>query len=528
MGRRTSATQNNWESEQLLEDSTLVSKQIRRIPIVLYTLHVLLLLISICLFVLSSHRFAKLLERDCSSGPFNDKVFDESLRMIRVERTQLHGEFEIKSKFKGHPAKELDDAWDQISMGTRLFPNILSISHLFSTGGVFGIDENELKRINRSSATLAKFPQSMGGGYMTSLQVHHQLHCLNMIRKTTYLGYYKDDAMFRGRSQEVIDEHKDHCIDIIRQILMCAGDVNPINYYWKEGRKDPMPKFSMQHTCRRFDDIEAWTVKKVAESSGQPRASVDEPFLPRKYGQPNSGVVNKRKQFFVMLQPATIGLLTIICLALTIRLHNTEPRFKYEVYSPAKSVVSYENRVFTSGFGHERTEYQGPPSPERNALWDDLYGCKFIAVSTTEVSDNLSSQVGISRIARPSAAQLVNRTVPIPGDPGHYVVELNVFHQLHCLNMIRKRLYSTEEYPPDHELMGIEHLEHCYDALRQSLMCMADITPLPWKWVEAENKAMEVAQVAHTCKNFEAIKSWAQENRVVHFDRHVYVPDDLD
>lgn len=85
MGRRTSATQNNWESEQLLEDSTLVSKQIRRIPIVLYTLHVLLLLISICLFVLSSHRFAKLLERDCSSGPFNDKVFDGMAEVLQIE-----------------------------------------------------------------------------------------------------------------------------------------------------------------------------------------------------------------------------------------------------------------------------------------------------------------------------------------------------------------------------------------------------------------------------------------------------------
>lgn len=116
-------------------------------------------------------------------------------------------------------------------------------------------------------------------------------------------------------------------------------------------------------------------------------------------------------------------------------------------------MVSYENRVFTSGFGHERTEYQGPPSPERNALWDDLYGCKFIAVSTTEVSDNLSSQVGISRIARPSAAQLVNRTVPIPGDPGHYVVELNVFHQLHCL-------VSHQSHWAGLILLTIPNLEH--------------------------------------------------------------------
>ncbi|ODA76940.1 hypothetical protein RJ55_07456 [Drechmeria coniospora] len=96
------------------------------------------------------------------------------------------------------------------------------------------------------------------------------------------------------------------------------------------------------------------------------------------------------------------------------------------------------------------------------------------------------------------------------------------------VNMLRKRLYSKQDYAPDHELMGIEHLEHCYDALRQSLMCSADITPLPWQWVEAAQESKEVAQVAHTCRDFDAIKTWAKEREVVHFDRKTYVPDDLD
>jgi hypothetical protein len=29
--------------------------------------------------------------------------------------------------------------------------------------------------------------------------------------------------------------------------------------------------------------------------------------------------------------------------------------------------------------------------------------------------------------------QLPNRTAPIPGDEDHYIVGLDVFHQLHCL-----------------------------------------------------------------------------------------------
>jgi hypothetical protein len=94
--------------------------------------------------------------------------------------------------------------------------------------------------------------------------------------------------------------------------------------------------------------------------------------------------------------------------------------------------------------------------------------------------------------------------------------------------MLRKRIWSTETFAPDHELMGIEHLSHCLDALRQSLMCSADITPLPWTWDEEAGEAKEVADVQHSCRDFGKIWEWAKNNKVDHFDRKVFVEDDLD
>lgn len=54
--------------------------------------------------------------------------------------------------------------------------------------------------------------------------------------------------------------------------------------------------------------------------------------------------------------------------------------------------------------------------------------------------------VGISEIPYSAARQLPNATEWIPGSDNQYLVELDVFHQLHCLNSIRKTFFP-ERYP---------------------------------------------------------------------------------
>jgi hypothetical protein len=93
--------------------------------------------------------------------------------------------------------------------------------------------------------------------------------------------------------------------------------------------------------------------------------------------------------------------------------------------------------------------------------------------------------------------------------------------------MVRKRVWSTEVYLPEDELMGIEHIDHCIDTIRQSLMCAVDVTPLPFVWVERDQRVKEVAAVIHTCRDFDAIKDWAQEHHIKKFDRTKHVHDDL-
>ena len=40
---------------------------------------------------------------------------------------------------------------------------------------------------------------------------------------------------------------------------------------------------------------------------------------------------------------------------------------------------------------------------------------------------------GPSQISRAEADRLPKKTLPIPDDPDHYIVQLSVLHNLHCL-----------------------------------------------------------------------------------------------
>jgi hypothetical protein len=56
--------------------------------------------------------------------------------------------------------------------------------------------------------------------------------------------------------------------------------------------------------------------------------------------------------------------------------------------------------------------------------------------------------VGVTWIGAEAASKIPNATRPLPDDPDRYIVELDVFHQIHCLNSVRKALYR-ERYKND-------------------------------------------------------------------------------
>jgi len=49
-----------------------------------------------------------------------------------------------------------------------------------------------------------------------------------------------------------------------------------------------------------------------------------------------------------------------------------------------------------------------------------------------------------SKITAAEAMKLESKTLTVPGQPNDYLIQLEVFHQLHCLNSIRQALWLPE------------------------------------------------------------------------------------
>ncbi|KAJ7840997.1 hypothetical protein B0H13DRAFT_1731986 [Mycena leptocephala] len=181
--------------------------------------------------------------------------------------------------------------------------------------------------------------------------------------------------------------------------------------------------------------------------------------------------------------------------------------------APAQHVVEDIVQVYAGGFGDDKTSFQIPSSPALDDAWDALY------------------QHGISRIPKSVAAQIPNMTSPIPGDPGFYIAELDVYHELHCLNTIRKALDPM--YYPEWDTTKVQyardHISHCVEWIRSSIMCHSDISVVVWQWDARANYTMPRTNVPHTCRNFDAIQEWARENSLEgDFDFTVHVEYDLE
>ncbi|TDZ21045.1 Cyclochlorotine biosynthesis protein O [Colletotrichum orbiculare MAFF 240422] len=160
---------------------------------------------------------------------------------------KFNGSVFFSSPYKGPPSDTVDSAWHQIT-------------HM----GAFSLTEEEILKIGKDPEIAVRLPQELGGQYMGTLEVFHQLHCLNLLWQATHFEYYHELGDAIGTQKEkALRNHLDHCVDILRQNLQCTSDLGVLTYAWVDGRDDPWPDFSTQHKCRNFEKVVDWGNKRT-------------------------------------------------------------------------------------------------------------------------------------------------------------------------------------------------------------------------------------------------------------------------
>lgn len=90
----------------------------------------------------------------------------------------------------------------------------------------------------------------------------HQLHCLYHLRM---LIYAEKPEVYYGRDSTVDEQaaHTDHCIDHLRQAIMCTGSAEIITFR-RDSKNRIMPNFDGPRVCRRFEPLREWAEENKA------------------------------------------------------------------------------------------------------------------------------------------------------------------------------------------------------------------------------------------------------------------------
>lgn len=192
------------------------------------------------------------------------------------------------------------------------------------------------------------------------------------------------------------------------------------------------------------------------------------------------------------------------------------------------------------------------PSPEVDEAWELFSGDIFLTTYPT------------IRDAGRSLSKSIHFPPSADGEAGKYLATWDVFHQIHCLNWLRKAT-NWEYYYGDHKPGPVykTHQKHCIHMILQSLMCSADVDMITFEWMEGHdsrvddlvgdhdekmqghdhdnpfekrahaNQAAIPAANFHVhkmCRNFPALVEWAKKNKEddpTETRRKLTVPDDV-
>ena len=144
-------------------------------------------------------------------SPADDLPFDGALSF---STSQPGADAWKNSIFCGAPSRDSNTAWDRLQQvrGVAVAPGEASRINLPTTGLWAG---------NGTTATL--------------LGVQHNLHCIRFVRQVLYPSYYYPNQTVAEREERIT--HAGHCLEALRQSVMCTPDLTPRSVLWEDDEK---------------------------------------------------------------------------------------------------------------------------------------------------------------------------------------------------------------------------------------------------------------------------------------------------
>ncbi|CAG7922007.1 unnamed protein product [Penicillium olsonii] len=160
----------------------------------------------------------------------------------------FNGSLLKENTFRLNAGPEVDAAWESLGINYR------SVR----------IPSEDAER-SGLAADQVKISTKYGGGFPANVEGLHHLHCLNLLRQSLFYNYDYYHAKGEGpfvNDDYIVRHHVSHCLDIIRQQLMCTVDTGVLGQIWiYPDSPEPYVDFNTRHRCKNFEDVRGWAEK---------------------------------------------------------------------------------------------------------------------------------------------------------------------------------------------------------------------------------------------------------------------------
>ncbi|KAI0968524.1 hypothetical protein F4678DRAFT_482107 [Xylaria arbuscula] len=232
----------------------------------------------------------------------------------------------------------------------------------------------------------------------------------------------------------------------------------------------------------------------------------------RSCGQPCTEPTRQSRTGLIAIVFCLLVATTVSAVALTIQLFTralVDPSL--QLYSPVNHLVEYIPIKFNRSRAADKTPFQGWPNDEIDRTWLESYQPGMLTTIDAKAAGILPEET---------------ERLPLTGRETEYAITLDVFHQMHCLDIVRMSLYRDRYdkhfYKPDGSVDYCKwlHVDHCLDQVRQALLCSADVSVVYFQWSDVVEGLRPRVDNQHTCRNYSKILDWAKNNNVNATDWH--------